>query len=84
MRRGLRNAYNSLGSLVIVVNISALVLANVQAYKARNISDHLSESKYNGIASFSMFQMFIIGVPGTYLSLSSIWKRSSCDETMST
>ena len=56
------------GSLVIVVNISALVLANIQAYKARNISDHLSESKYIGIASFSMFQMFIIGVPGEQLT----------------
>jgi gamma-aminobutyric acid type B receptor len=56
-----------LGSFLCMVNLGALLLAEIQAYKARNISDHLSESKYLGLATICMFQMFIIGVPIMFL-----------------
>jgi hypothetical protein len=46
-----------------ILNFIALVIVNVQAYKARNIHDELSESKYIGIATLSMLQIFIVGVP---------------------
>jgi 7 transmembrane sweet-taste receptor of 3 GCPR len=56
-----------LGSLLGIVNVGALLLAEIEAYKARNVSDHLSESKYIGLATISMFQMFVIGIPVIFL-----------------
>ena len=46
-----------------VLNFLALILANVQSYKARSINDELSESKYIGLSTLSMLQIFIVGVP---------------------
>ncbi|CAB9502713.1 Gamma-aminobutyric acid (GABA) B receptor [Seminavis robusta] len=56
-----------LGLFLGAVNLGALLLAEIEAYKARNISDHLSESKYIGLATVSMFQMFAIGIPVIFL-----------------
>jgi hypothetical protein len=39
------------------------VVVNIQAYKARNINDELSESKYIGLSTLSMSQIFVVGVP---------------------
>jgi hypothetical protein len=46
-----------------ILNFSALVVVNIQAYKARNINDELSESKYIGLSTLSMSQIFVVGVP---------------------
>lgn len=54
-------------SLVIAVNILALIVAGYQAYQARNISDEFSESKTMGVALFSWFQLMIVGFPVLYL-----------------
>lgn len=50
-------------SALAILNFFALVIVNVQAYKARGINDELSESKYIGLATLSMLQIFIVGVP---------------------
>jgi hypothetical protein len=50
-------------SLIIVVNSCALLLANVEAYRARSISDEFSESKYIGFAMVSMLQALLLGLP---------------------
>ena len=55
------------GALIIVVILCALVLAITQAYKARSMSDELSESTYIGMAMFGSFQALIIGVPVAFL-----------------
>ncbi|CAB9523190.1 acid type B receptor subunit 2 [Seminavis robusta] len=58
-------------SLLAVVNYSALVLANVQAYHARNIADEFSESKYIFLAMFGVLQVSMIGLPVMFLVLES-------------
>ena len=50
-------------SALATLNFTALIIANVEAYKARSINDELSESKYIGLATLSMLQIFIVGVP---------------------
>lgn len=44
-------------SILAILNFAALVVVNVQAYKARSINDELSESKYIGLATMSMLQV---------------------------
>ena len=57
-------ATKTLVSLLAVVNICALILAQVQAWKARTItSEVLSESKYISLAIFGNLQIFLIGLP---------------------
>ena len=48
---------------VVIVNFLALVLALVEAYKAREISNALSESKYIFFIFGSMLQVGVVGVP---------------------
>lgn len=54
-------------ALAVAVNASALFLACFQAYKARNISDEFSESKYLGIALYSWLQVLFVGFPIMFL-----------------
>jgi hypothetical protein len=54
-------------SLIAVINFVALIMACIQAYHARNISDEFSESKYIGIAIYGWLQTFLIGVPILFL-----------------
>uniref|UniRef100_A0A7R9Z946 G-protein coupled receptors family 3 profile domain-containing protein n=1 Tax=Pseudictyota dubia TaxID=2749911 RepID=A0A7R9Z946_9STRA len=54
-------------ALAVAVNAIALFLAFFQAYKARNISDEFSESKYLGIALYSWIQVFFVGLPILFL-----------------
>ncbi|KAG7373154.1 7 transmembrane sweet-taste receptor of 3 GCPR domain containing protein [Nitzschia inconspicua] len=54
-------------SLIAAFNFIALVMACVQAYLARNISDEFSESKYIGIAIYGWLQTCLIGVPIIFL-----------------
>lgn len=53
--------------LIATVNLAAVVLANIQAFKARGISDEYSESKYIGVAMAGMLQVFLVGVPVLFL-----------------
>jgi len=53
--------------LITAVDVGALFLLCYQAYKARNISDALSESKYLGIAIFSWTEVVLVGLPVLFL-----------------
>lgn len=55
------------GISLVLINVSALILANVEAYMARNISDEFSESKYIGVAMALTLQSFLIGIPVYFL-----------------
>ena len=54
-------------ALIILVNIGALVLANIEAYKSRHISIEFSESKYIAMANAFILESFIIGLPLVFL-----------------
>mmetsp|Transcript_42300 Transcript_42300/g.101851 ORF Transcript_42300/g.101851 Transcript_42300/m.101851 type:complete len:984 (+) Transcript_42300:2049-5000(+) len=45
------------------INFFVLIIACWQAWKARNIKTEFSESKYIGLAVFSMTQAFLTGIP---------------------
>jgi len=51
------------GVLLVIVNATALVAAIITAYKARNMSTELQESKYIAIAMLSTFETFLFLVP---------------------
>eukprot|EP00984_Skeletonema_dohrnii_P016849 scaffold7548_cov104-Skeletonema_dohrnii-CCMP3373.AAC.3 len=57
------NEWKGFIASLAILNFIALIIVNVQAYHARSINDELSESKYIGLATLSMFQIFIVGVP---------------------
>jgi gamma-aminobutyric acid type B receptor len=48
---------------LVVLNAAVVLLANIEAYKARNIQTEYSESKYINIIMFSMLQAFVLGIP---------------------
>ena len=45
--------------ILVLVNLSSAVLANYQAYEARNVNVEFQESKYIGLATASMLQAFL-------------------------
>merc|ERR1712048_113294 len=47
----------------ILITIVSLVLAIVQSYKARTISDEFSESKYVGIVVICWLQLLVVSLP---------------------
>jgi len=53
---------------LVVLNATVVLLANIEAYKARNIQTEYSESKYINIIMFSMLQAFVLGIPIIILS----------------
>lgn len=53
--------------LIVTVNGTALVLANVQAYQTRALSDEFGESKYIGLIMMSFLQLVLVGVPILFL-----------------
>ncbi len=57
------NQWKGFISMLAILNFAALIIVNIQAFKARKIHDELSESKYIGLATLSMLQIFIVGVP---------------------
>jgi len=57
------NEWKGFIATLAILNFIALIIVNVQAYHARSINDELSESKYIGLVTLSMFQIFIVGVP---------------------
>jgi hypothetical protein len=50
-----------------IINLGAVILANIQAYKARNLSDDLSESKYIGLIMICLLQTWLTGGPVLFL-----------------
>lgn len=54
-------------SLSIIFNFTALVLANVEAYRARNVKVEYGESRYIGMAMASTLQLFVVGLPLLFL-----------------
>ena len=51
-----------------LLNLITLIAANVQAFRAREISDEFSESKYIAIALLSILQAMLIGVPVAFMT----------------
>ncbi|KAL7530985.1 hypothetical protein ACHAXR_003784 [Thalassiosira sp. AJA248-18] len=49
--------------ILTIVNFAAMIIANIQAYQARNIHVEFSESRYIALATASVLQAFIFGVP---------------------
>lgn len=49
--------------VISVLNFTMVILANIQAYRARKIATEFSESKYIGIIMASILQACCIGVP---------------------
>jgi len=49
--------------VLLIINISLLIIANIQSYRARTIQTEFSESKYITIIMASMLQVMIIGIP---------------------
>jgi hypothetical protein len=48
---------------IIVINLTALVVANYQCYKARNLPTDFNESFYIAISNASMLEAFFLGGP---------------------
>jgi hypothetical protein len=51
-----------------MVNMSALVIANVQAYRARHVTTEYSESRYIGYAMAGLLQTMFIATPVFFLA----------------
>lgn len=52
---------------LILLNFGALLVANFQAFRVRNMKSILSESKYIAITVASMTQAFLVGLPVLFL-----------------
>jgi competence protein ComGC len=50
-------------SILAFINLTALIFANVEAYKARHINTEYSESLYVGYAMVTLLQTVVIGAP---------------------
>jgi hypothetical protein len=55
-------------ALIFVVNFSALIFANYQAYLARHLPTDISELTSIGIAMASLLEAFILGAPLLFLA----------------
>jgi len=56
--------------ILIFLNFCALISVNFQAFIARNISSHFSESKFLFIAMLSTLQILLIGIPLLFIATS--------------
>lgn len=61
--QSLGSSYIIFLALIVVVNFLALVLASVQAFRARDINADFSESFYIGMTIISLLQALVLGVP---------------------
>ena len=57
------NAWKAFSSLLVLLNGAALVLACVQAYRARSLDDEYTESRWLGMACASWIQVMLVGIP---------------------
>jgi hypothetical protein len=53
--------------LILIINLTALLLAGWQSCKARNVDAEFSEAKWLAIGIFSWVQVVIVGVPVLFL-----------------
>lgn len=53
--------------IIVIINLGLLIIANIQAYRARSIQTEYSESKYIALIMASMLQAFALGVPCIFL-----------------
>ena len=49
--------------ILMITNCISVIIANVQAYEGRFIDVEFQESKYIALATASMLQAFVIGIP---------------------
>jgi hypothetical protein len=63
--------------LLAALNLGALVLCCYQAYKARNISDEFSESKYIGLAIYGWLQIIVVALPAYFLLIPTTRQRAT-------
>jgi hypothetical protein len=61
------NAWKSILIVLGLVNGTALVLANIEAYKARRITTEYGESKHIAMIMASILQVIIVGLPLMFL-----------------
>jgi hypothetical protein len=61
------NAWKSILIVLGLVNGTALILANVEAYKARQLTTEYGESKYIAMIMASILQVIIVGLPLMFL-----------------
>jgi ABC-type sugar transport system substrate-binding protein len=54
--------------VLALINLSAVLIANWQAFEARDIQSEFSESKYIAIAMACVLQTFLIGLPVIFLT----------------
>merc|ERR1711862_818922 len=54
-------------SIIVVLNVSAVIVGNVQAYRTRHVADELSESKYITLIMASILQVLIVSAPLFFL-----------------
>ena len=54
-------------SIIVCLNILALILANVEAFKARRLGTEYGESSYIVIAMLGILQIVAVGVPLLFL-----------------
>jgi 7 transmembrane sweet-taste receptor of 3 GCPR/Periplasmic binding protein domain len=52
---------------IVILNFMLLLIANYQAFRARDIQSEFSESKYIAIVMGSMLQIAVIGIPIVFL-----------------
>jgi hypothetical protein len=77
---GSTNAFNTYGTCkfehdgtigiavgILAVRFGAIILACAQAYRARQISDEFSESRWVGVTVASWLQVFVVGFPVMFL-----------------
>ena len=57
------NASIVLMSLLAVLNLLAVAVANIQAYQTRSLSDEYSESQCIALAMALILQLFVVGIP---------------------
>lgn len=57
------NAWVYFLTAIVLVNSITLISANIEAYRARKISDEFSESVYIGFAMISLLQALLLGMP---------------------
>lgn len=62
-----KNGTAALAVATVAVNFGAIILACIQAYRSREISDEFSESKYVGLTVASWLQVFVVGFPVMFL-----------------
>jgi len=55
-------------SSIVVINFLSILLANWEAWKARNVATEYSESKYIGILMLVFLELMLLGIPVIFLA----------------